>query len=105
MSIALFFMLISQTLAQQIITLTWNDVVGISRDRNLELKIQEQDLRQQELNEWKSMSEFLPAVNYQYQMINNVERPVFVIPNFGQVRFGTEYNFNDYALNSAKVIV
>lgn len=79
--------------AQSIITLTWNDVVGISRIDNLDLQIQKQDLRLQDLNKWKSVSDFLPTLNYQYQIVNNIERPVFVVPGIGEIRFGTEYNF------------
>lgn len=90
----IFPVLLNLVQAQNIITLTWNDVVGISRLQNLDLKMQEQDFRQQRLHEWKALSDFLPIVSYQYQVVNNIERPVFVIPGFGQVRFGTEYNFS-----------
>ncbi len=89
----LFALFVSETAAQQIVTLTWKDVVGLSRTQNLELKIQQYDVGFQKLGEWKALSDFLPSINYQYQIVKNVERPVFVIPNFGEVRFGTLYNF------------
>lgn len=75
------------------IMLSWSDVIGISQNENLDLKIQEQDYRIQKYNAGIAISDFLPTFNYQYQIINNIERPVFVIPGFGEVRFGTEYNF------------
>ena len=79
--------------AQQIISLTWNDVIGISRDRNLEIKIQNRDYAFQSKNVLKAYGEFLPRIDYQFQAVNNLERPEFVIPNFGRIRFGTEYNY------------
>lgn len=85
--------LFSPSHAQQIVTLSWNDVVNLSRTQSLELRIQNYEYRSQRLGEWKSLSNFLPSVSYQYQIVKNVERPVFVIPNFGEVRFGTLYNF------------
>ena len=80
--------------AQQIITLTWNDVVGISLRSNLEIKIQHQNYIYQVKNEYKALGEFLPTINYQFQAVNNLELPEFVIPNFGRARFGTSYNFS-----------
>ncbi len=79
--------------AQKVISLTWNEVVGISQKHNLDIQIQRQDFKHQNLNKWKSLSDFLPKINYQFQATNNIERPVFVIPNFGEVRFGTNYSF------------
>lgn len=79
--------------AQQVVSLTWNDVVGISRNENLEIKIRYQDYLYQSKNKWKALGDFLPTVDYQFQAINNIELPEFVIPNFGRVRFGTDYNF------------
>ncbi len=80
--------------AQQIITLTWNDVVGISLKENLEIKIQNQSYLYQTKAEWKALGDFLPTIDYQFQAINNLELPEFVIPNFGRVRFGTSYNYS-----------
>ncbi len=85
--------IISPVNAQQVITLSWNDVVGISKQQNLEIEIQHQEYRRQRLSEWKALTDFLPSLSYSYQATNNIERPVFVIPNIGEVRFGTEYNF------------
>lgn len=89
----LLFVLNQSGIAQNIITLTWDDVIGISRTDNLGLRIQQKDYEIQNLNEWKAVSDLLPTFNYQYQIINNIERPVFVVPGIGEIRFGTEYNF------------
>lgn len=78
---------------QQVVSLTWSDVVGISRNENLEIKIRYQDYLYQDKNKWKALGDFLPTVDYQFQAVNNIELPEFVIPNFGRVRFGTDYNF------------
>jgi len=79
--------------AQQILTLTWNDVIGISRDQNLEIKIQNREYAFQSKNVLKAYGDFLPRIDYQFQAIDNLERPEFVIPGFGRIRFGTEYNY------------
>jgi outer membrane protein len=79
---------------QQIISLTWNDVVGIGLKENLEIKIQSYTYEYQSKNEWKALGDFLPTIDYQFQAINNIELPEFVIPNFGRVRFGTTYNYS-----------
>jgi len=89
----LFFLLSSTLVAQQIISLTWHEVVGISQRENLELKIKQEDLYYQVKNECKAIGEFLPTIKYQFQAINNIERPEFVVPNFGRIKFGTNYNF------------
>jgi len=79
--------------AQQIIALSWDDVVGITRDQNLEIKLTTRDYAYQSKNVLKAYGDFLPRLDYQFQAINNIERPEFVIPGFGRIRFGTEYNY------------
>ncbi|MGD9899402.1 MAG: TolC family protein [Calditrichaceae bacterium] len=92
--------LINPASAQNTIVLTWNDVVGISRIENLDLAIQKKEYQYQKYNEWKAISDFLPSVDYQYQVTKNIELPVFVfeIQEMGQtvrqeVRVGADYNF------------
>jgi len=97
LSLLAFFLLVcfsySTVFAQQIISLTWDDVVGISQKENLELKIGQQEYRHQRLNKWKALSDFLPSVTYQFQGQNNIELPEFVF--MGQrIRVGTDYNFS-----------
>jgi outer membrane protein TolC len=94
--ILLFVLLLCLNLnvaAQQIISLTWNDVIGIGLKENLEIKIRAHEYEFQSQNEWKALGEFLPTIDYQFQAINNLELPEFVVPNFGRVRFGTQYNY------------
>jgi outer membrane protein TolC len=79
--------------AQQVITLSWDDVIGISREHNLEIKLSQQDYDFQSKNVSKAYGEFLPRLDYQFQAINNIERPEFVIPGIGRIRFGTAYNY------------
>lgn len=91
--ILLLFILVAEAVnAQQVVSLTWNDVVGLSRHNNLRLKIKEQEYREQRLNEWKSLSDFLPTINYNFQAVNNVELPEFVFMG-RRFRVGTNYNF------------
>ncbi len=78
--------------AQQIIALSWDDVVGLSREQNLELQMVRQDYRYQNLNRWKAYSDFLPTVNYQFQRINNIELPEFVFMG-RRIKVGTDFNF------------
>ncbi len=90
--LALLWMTTSSAFAQEIVTLTWNDVVGISRLHNLDLKAARQDYRYQRLNEWKALSDFVPTISYSFRAVNNIELPEFVF--MGQrIRVGTEYNF------------
>ncbi len=91
--IIFFFLAWTRAGAQQIITLSWNDVVGITREQNLEIKLQDRDYAFQSKNVLKAYGDFLPSLEYQFQAINNIERPEFVIPGFGRIRFGTEYNY------------
>ncbi|MEJ2635526.1 MAG: TolC family protein [Calditrichia bacterium] len=90
--LALLWMTTSSAFAKEIVTLTWNDVVGISRLDNLDLKAARQDYRYQRLNEWKALSDFVPSISYSFRAVNNIELPEFVF--MGQrIRVGTEYNF------------
>ncbi len=98
--IFLIILLVNPTSAQNTIVLTWNDVVGISRSENLDLAIQRKEYQHQKFNEWKAISDFLPSLDYQYQVTKNIELPVFVfeIQEMGQtvrqeVRVGADYNF------------
>jgi outer membrane protein len=90
----LFCMLFHMQLAaaQNVITLSWNDVVEISQNQNLEIKIQQNSYYAQRLSEWQAISDFLPTVNYQFQATNNFELPVFVF--MGQrIQVGSKFNF------------
>lgn len=89
----LMLLLFGSLPAQEIISLRWDDVVGISRQRNLDLQIARQDYRNQKLNQWKVYSDFLPTVNYQFQRINNIELPEFVFMG-NHIRVGTNFNFS-----------
>lgn len=77
---------------KKIIYLSWKNVVDISLKENLSLQSKRLDYEQQNLETWKSLSYFLPSLNYQGIVQKNVELPVFVF--MGQ-RFvvGTPYNF------------
>lgn len=77
---------------KQIIYLSWKNVVNISLKENLSLKSKAMDYDVQNLETWKSLSPFLPALTYQGIAQKNVELPVFV---FMGERFavGTPYNF------------
>lgn len=94
--ILLWFVLIStgahaQT-EKQIVYLSWKNVVDISLKDNLSLKSKKLDYEIQNLETWKSLSYFLPSINYQGIVQKNIELPVFVF--MGQ-RFvvGTPYTF------------
>lgn len=77
---------------KNIVYLSWKNVVDISLKGNLSLQSKRLDYELQDLETWKSLSYFLPSVNYQGIVQKNVELPVFVF--MGQ-RFvvGTPYNF------------
>lgn len=90
----LFFLLTFTVLGQQknIVYLSWNDVVGKSLDQNLTLRSKILDYDAQELEVWRSYSNFLPTLQYTGIAIHNLELPVLVF--MGQ-RFtlGTAYTF------------
>ncbi len=75
-----------------IIYLSWKNVIDISLRENLSLKSKILDYNIQNLEMWKSVSYFLPSLSYQGIAQKNIELPVFVF--MGQ-RFvvGTPYNF------------
>lgn len=77
---------------KNIIYLSWKNVVDISLKENLSLQSKQLDYKLQDYETWKSLSYFLPSINYQGIVQKNVELPVFVF--MGQ-RFvvGTPYNF------------
>jgi outer membrane protein len=82
--------------AGDIITLTWSDVVGLSKSENLDIKMKQQDFLYQKFNEGKALSDFIPTVIYQFQAVNNFELPVIILEFNGQittVRMGRKYNF------------
>ncbi len=85
------FLVVSAT-AGDIITLTWQQVVGVGLKQNLDLQIMREDYRNQTLNQWKAFSDFLPTVNYNFQAVNNVELPLMVFMG-RSFRIGTKYNF------------
>ncbi len=47
----------------------------------------------QKLNVYKTVSDFLPSLNYEFQAVNNIELPVLVFMG-NRFRIGTKYNFN-----------
>lgn len=89
---SILIIFLSNSFAGDVIALTWNQVVDLSRKENLELKIMNQDYRNQRLNEWKSLSNFLPTVNFSFQAVNNIELPLLVFMG-RSFRVGTKYNF------------
>lgn len=78
--------------AGDVIALSWEQVVDVGLKQNLELKILEQDVKNQKLNVYKSVSDFLPTISYNFQAVNNVELPVLVFMG-NRFRIGTKYNF------------
>lgn len=82
---------------QRVIALTWQDVVGQTRQQNLSLKIEHQNYRFQRLEERKALTAFLPQFSYQGVGTRNIELPEFVfrINNVEQrFRVGTTYNIS-----------
>lgn len=85
--------LVSAATAGDVITLTWDQVIGIGLKQNLDLRIMRQDYRNQSLNQWKAAMDFLPTVNYSFRAVNNIELPVMVFMG-RSFRVGTKYNFS-----------
>jgi len=77
---------------KRIIYLSWKNVVDLSLKDNPGLKLKSLEYKTQDLQTWKSLTYFLPTLQYQGIMQNNIELPVFVF--MGQ-RFvvGTPYTF------------
>jgi outer membrane protein TolC len=97
---------LTTTIAQpekRIIHLSWKQVVDISLKDNLGLKSKLLDYETQNLETLKSLTLFLPSLNYQGVAQHNLELPVFVF--MGQ-RFvvGTPYTFQ-HSLNLALPII
>ncbi|MGK9475298.1 TolC family protein [Melioribacter sp. OK-6-Me] len=78
--------------SKNVVYLSWKDVIEITKVNNLELQNKRLDYNIQELETWKSLSSFMPSLNYQGIFQRSIELPVFVF--MGQ-RFtvGTPYNF------------
>lgn len=84
----------SSLFAQQksIIYLSWNDVVNKSLDDNLSIKSKQLEYEAQNLEVWRSYSNFLPTISYQGIGVYNVELPTIVFMG-QQFTMGTKYNF------------
>ncbi len=95
LSILLFsIFVISQTSAQnkKIITLSWDKVVDYSLSDNLMLKSKMLEYDAQQLEVYRSYTNFLPTITYTGAMTKNMELPVFVF--MGQsVQIGSKYSF------------
>jgi outer membrane protein TolC len=92
--LVLLILFSSASFAQQkvIIYLTWNDVVGISLSDNLSIKSKQLEYEAQDLEVWRSYSNFLPSITYQGVGVYNVELPTIVF--MGQkFTMGTKYTF------------
>lgn len=94
----LIFLLISLSLIniqaqeRKIIFLSLDDVIGISKTENLSLKSKILDNEYQNLEVWKSYSNFLPTLSYTGLATNNLELPVFVFMGQEFV-VGTKFTF------------
>jgi outer membrane protein len=81
-----------QSEQKRVIHLSLDEVINISKDDNLSLKSKLLEYDYQDLEVWKSYSNFLPSLNYQGLATNNLELPVFVF--MGQeFTVGTKYTF------------
>ena len=92
-TIIMFFTALNYAQTQnQIIYLSLEDVIDQSRSENLSLKSKVMDYEIQNLDVWKSYSNFIPTLSYQGMFVKNVELPVFVF--MGQeFTVGTPYTF------------
>ncbi len=77
---------------KKIIFLSFNEVIGISKSENLSLKSKILDNEYQNLEVWKSYSNFLPTLSYTGLATNNLELPVFVFMGQEFV-VGTKFTF------------
>ncbi|MCB0744794.1 MAG: hypothetical protein KDC67_12875, partial [Ignavibacteriae bacterium] len=68
----------AQQKTKKIIQLSLNEVIGISKSENLSLRSKILDYEYQNLETWKSYSNFLPTLSYTAIGVNNLELPVFV---------------------------
>lgn len=91
----LFIIIFSTALFGQqknIVYLTWNDVVKNSLDQNLSLKSKMLEYEAQNLEVWRSYTNFLPSVRYQGLAVHNLELPTIVFMG-QQFTMGTNYTF------------
>jgi outer membrane protein len=94
-NILMALMIISVPLSGQeknIVYLSWNDVVGRTLEQNLSIKARMLEYDAQDLEVWRSYSNFLPALRYQGIAVNNLELPVLVFMG-QQFTLGTRYTF------------
>lgn len=93
--IIVFFFAVASIYAQsekQIIYLSMDEVIDQSLAENLSLKSKMLEYDIQNLEVWKSYSNFVPTLSYQGMFVKNVELPVFVF--MGQsFTVGTPYTF------------
>jgi outer membrane protein len=91
---ALIIILFITTNAQdkKIIYLSLNDVVDNSLQENLAIKSRILETEVQDLEVWRSYSNFLPTLRYQGVAVNNLELPVLVFMG-QQFQLGTKYTF------------
>ena len=83
----------NSTYAQnQVITLTWEDVVSRSLSDNLSIKSLNMDYNSQNLSKWQALTSFLPSVSYGGVLTKNIELPVMTM--MGQTfTIGTKYSY------------
>lgn len=77
---------------KNIIYLSWNDVVNKSIKDNLSIKSKMLEHEARNLELWRSVSNFLPNLNYQGMAIKNLELPTLVFMG-QQFTIGTKYTF------------
>ncbi|MBK7105628.1 MAG: TolC family protein [Ignavibacteriae bacterium] len=82
----------SQHKSKNIIHLSLDDIIEISKTDNLSLKSKILEYEYQNLETWKSYSNFLPTLSYQGLATNNLELPVFVFMG-QQFVVGTKFTF------------
>lgn len=80
-----------------IIELSWDEVIEKTLDDNLNIRSSMLNYEAQQYETWKSLTGFIPSLNYQGLYTKNLELPVFIF--MGQ-RFvvGTNYSFQ-HSLN------
>lgn len=82
----------AQTNGREIIELEWSDVVGTTLTENLSLETKRLEYKSQDLEEWKSLSSFLPKFEYLGTMNRQIEIPTVVF-NGMTFQMGTPYTF------------
>lgn len=81
-----------QQAQKNIVYLSLKEVIDISKTENLTLKSKQLEYNSQNLELWKSYSNFLPTLSYQGLATNNLELPVFVFMG-QQFVVGTKFTF------------